>query len=283
MELCGIATTSIPFFCCEDMLHYTKHILDSEKAWVTFIHGAGGSSTIWYKQLDDFRQQFNVLLIDLRGHGRSQSPIYEKMDYYTFEDIGNDIIDVLDHLQIKTTHFIGISLGTIIIRDITHRFPERTSSMVMGGAVIKLNVRGQILMKLGVLLQKIVPFMWLYRLFALIIMPRRKHRKSRDIFVREARRMYHREFRRWFTLTREINSVLSFFRKNPLHKPTLYLMGSEDFMFLPSIRKIVQRQKSSKLEVIPECGHVVNIERAGAFNASALRFLEEIMLTNQTV
>ena len=56
------------------MLSFSTHIKASECPWVTFIHGAGGSSTIWYKQLKAFSSNFNILLIDLRGHGRSRSP-----------------------------------------------------------------------------------------------------------------------------------------------------------------------------------------------------------------
>ncbi|XNQ11793.1 alpha/beta hydrolase [Lysinibacillus sp. 3P01SB] len=33
------------------------------------VHGAGGSSTIWYKQICTYRKQFIVLVVDLRGHG----------------------------------------------------------------------------------------------------------------------------------------------------------------------------------------------------------------------
>ena len=54
------------------MLYHT--IYSSEKSsqkWITFIHGAGGSSSIWFNQVRFFKKYFNVLLIDLRGHGRS--------------------------------------------------------------------------------------------------------------------------------------------------------------------------------------------------------------------
>ena len=51
----------------------------------------------------------NVLLIDLRGHGRSKAPIYEKLKRYTFDVIGDEVIQVLDHLRIPSTHFVGIS------------------------------------------------------------------------------------------------------------------------------------------------------------------------------
>eukprot|EP00657_Telonema_sp_P-1_P003201 TRINITY_DN1777_c0_g1_i1.p1 TRINITY_DN1777_c0_g1~~TRINITY_DN1777_c0_g1_i1.p1 ORF type:complete len:104 (-),score=36.32 TRINITY_DN1777_c0_g1_i1:157-468(-) len=51
------------------MLHYTTYLLKPEAPWVTFVHGAGGSSAIWFKQVRDFKKSFNVLLVDLRGHG----------------------------------------------------------------------------------------------------------------------------------------------------------------------------------------------------------------------
>ena len=84
---------------------------------MTFVHGAGGSSTIWFKQLREFRKHFNVLLMDLRGHGRSKKnlkALFEKR--YTFKSVSKDVIDVLDHLKISQTHFVGMSLGTIVIR-----------------------------------------------------------------------------------------------------------------------------------------------------------------------
>lgn len=258
------------------MLHYTTHIHSPNADWVTFIHGAGGSSSIWYKQLRDFSQHFNVLLIDLRGHGKSKKPIYEKLKQYTFDVIGDEVIEVLDQLKIQSTHFIGISLGTIIIRDMCERYPERTKSMIMGGAVMKLNVRGQFLMRLGDTLKSVLPYMVLYRFFAFIIMPRKKHRESRSLFIREAKHLYQKEFKRWFTLIAEINPLLSFFRIKDAGIPTLYIMGSEDHMFLPSITKLVEHHKSSVLHVIADCGHVVNVERPIEFNEVAVAFLKEV-------
>ncbi|PHN03197.1 alpha/beta fold hydrolase [Flavilitoribacter nigricans] len=258
------------------MLHFTTYKQDKHTEWVTFVHGAGGSSSIWFRQLRDFRKHFNVLLVDLRGHGKSKKPIYEKLKEYTFDKIGDEVIEVLDHLQIRSTHFVGISLGTIIIREITERYPERTRSMIMGGAVMKLNLRGQILMRLGVLLKSVVPYLLLYRFFAFIIMPRKKHRESRNLFINEAKKLYQKEFKRWFTLVAEVNPLLKWFRIKDAGIPTLYIMGSEDHMFLPSITKLVQDHDSSELFVIPDCGHVVNVERPDVFNNKAIHFLQQL-------
>ena len=223
-----------------------------------------------------FQKHYNVLLIDLRGHGKSKKPIYEKLKRYRFDNIGDEVIEVLDHLEIKTTHWVGISLGTIVIREITERFPDRALSMIMGGAIMKMNARGQVLMRLGVLLKSVVPYLLLYRFFAHIIMPKKSHRESRNLFINEAKKLYQKEFKRWFTLVAEINPLLKYFRFKDAGIPTLYIMGEEDHMFLPSITKIVQDHKSSTLHVIPDCGHVVNVEQPHIFNEVVVGFLRGV-------
>lgn len=258
------------------MLNYTTHIAHADASWVTFIHGAGGSSSIWYKQIRDFSKHFNVLLIDLRGHGKSKKPIYEKLKHYSFDVIGDEVIDVLNHLKIASTHFVGISLGTIVIREITERYPERTISMIMGGAVMKINFRGKILMRMGVMFKSVVPYILLYKFFALIIMPKKKHRESRNLFVNEAKKLYQKEFKRWFTLASQVDPLLSVFRIKDCGVPTLYIMGEEDHMFLPSITQLVKNHTSSQLVVIPNCGHVVNVEQPNIFNTTVIDFIARV-------
>ncbi|MEY2963094.1 MAG: hypothetical protein RL754_355 [Bacteroidota bacterium] len=258
------------------MLSYTKYIKSDDAPWVTFVHGAGGSSTIWYKQVRAFRNNFNVLMVDLRGHGKSKAPLTERLKSYNFNNISDEVIEVLDHLNIQRSHWVGISLGTIIIRDIAERYPSRTLSMIMGGAVMKLNKRGQVLMRTGAALKSVLPYMILYRFFAWVIMPKRSHKESRSLFVREAKKLYQREFKRWFTLVAEVNPLLRYFRFTDAGIPTLYIMGSEDHMFLPSIRKLVAHHKNAMLHVIQNCGHVVNVEQPDVFNQIAVKFIANL-------
>ena len=258
------------------MLNYTIYENKQSSQWVTFIHGAGGSSSIWYKQIRDFQKEFNVLLIDLRGHGNSKTNAKTIAKFrYTFPDLANDILPVLDVLKIEKSHFVGISLGTILIRQLAEMHPERVQSMVMGGAILKMNFRSQILMKLGNVLKYVLPYLVLYRLFAFIIMPRKNHKQSRLLFVNEAKKLYQKEFIKWFKLTSEINPLLKYFRQIELNIPTLYVMGEEDYMFLPSVKNVVaNHSKTATLVVIPHSGHVVNVEHPIIFNEVVLFYLK---------
>ena len=258
------------------MLHYSIHKAKKENAsWITFIHGAGGSSAIWFKQIRFFSKNFNLLLIDLQGHGASKDLIHNPFkSKYSFESIAEDIFEVLDHLKIVKSHFVGISLGTILIRQLAEMQPERVEKMIMGGAVLELNLRSRILMYFGNATKSVLPYMWLYRFFAFIIMPNRNHKESRILFIREAKKLYQKEYIRWIRLTSEIIPKLRIFRKVAVDIPTLYIMGDQDYMFLPSVRKVTESDPFSQLLVLQKCGHVVNVEKPKNFNDGMLMFLE---------
>ncbi|PKR80280.1 2-succinyl-6-hydroxy-2,4-cyclohexadiene-1-carboxylate synthase [Brumimicrobium salinarum] len=258
------------------MLSYSIFENKNTSKWVTFVHGAGGSSSIWFRQIRAFKDDFNILLIDLRGHGASKTPIKNiNNQKYTFEVVSNDVLEVLNHLNIKKSHFIGISLGTILIRDLAERNPERVESMVMGGAILKLNVRSKFLIKFGNVFKSVVPYIFLYKLFAFIIMPRKNHKESRSLFVKEAKKLYQKEFKRWYKLTTELTPLLKLFRMKDISIPTFYIMGEQDHLFLPSIKEVISKHLSAQLHVIKNCGHVVNVEQPVEFNHKVLSFLKK--------
>lgn len=261
------------------MLYYKKYEHPDSKDWVVFIHGAGGSSSIWFQQLKAFRKVFNVLLVDLRGHGKSKDLLHRYYDSeYTFDDISADIIEVLDHLEIESAHFIGVSLGTIIIRNLNELNPGRVNSAILCGAITRLNVRSRFLVFIGNLFKRVIPYMWLYRFFAWIIMPRKRHAKARNLFIREAKKLYQKEFLRWFKLTHTVNPLLRYFKEKETSTPMLYVMGDEDYMFLPPVQQIVKKHEQAFLAVIERCGHVCNVEKPTEFNNVSIGFLKQYSL-----
>jgi pimeloyl-ACP methyl ester carboxylesterase len=256
------------------MLHFKTYQIGPSREWVVFVHGAGGSSSIWFNQIRDFKKHFNVLLLDLRGHGKSKdfSDLHKRK--YTFRQISEDILEVLDYLRIQAAHFVGISLGTIIIRTIGEIAPQRIRSMILGGAITRLSFRSKILVFFGNCFKWVVPYLWLYRFFAWIIMPKRRHEKSRLLFINEAKKLCQKEFLRWFRLTQELVPLLSYFEEKEIPVPTLYLMGEEDYMFLPFIKKLIKQHRHCSLRVLQNSGHVCNVDRPDLFNDFSIAFIQ---------
>jgi pimeloyl-ACP methyl ester carboxylesterase len=255
------------------MLHYQEYRHPTSQEWVVFLHGAGGSSVVWYKQIRAFSQHFNLLLIDLKGHGKSVGKtLYTPQ--YSFTDIAGDVLEVLHALQLPACHFMGVSLGAIVIREIAEIDISRVKTLLMVGAVVRLNFRSQFLMWAAAKVRHLVPYMWIYRIYANILMPKKRHQKSRRLFINEAMKVRQKEFLRWFSLTADLSPLLRFFRAIELPVPTVYIMGEEDYMFLPQVKAMLkQHTQYSSLIVVPDAGHICNIDNAAEFNRVALEYL----------
>jgi pimeloyl-ACP methyl ester carboxylesterase len=255
------------------MLHHKVLTHPNSLEWTVFIHGFGGSSNVWFKQVKAFHEHFNVVLIDLRGHGKSQDlPNHRK---YSFELIAREVAEVIDYLKIQKAHFIGVSLGSIVIRQVAVNYPKMVKSMIFAGAITQLDIKSRFFLRLGRALQPILPYMALYKLFANIMMPKRNHQESRNIFIGEAKKLMNQEFKRWFKLTGRLTKYLSYLHHENKDDKALYIMGSEDHLFVGPARDIVHGNPKLQLEIVQDCGHVVNVERPEAFNKIAIEFIQK--------
>ena len=52
-------------------------------------------------------------------------------------------------------------------------------------------------------------------------------------------------------------------------------MGDQDYMFLPSVKDLVEVHNKSELYIIQNCGHVVNVDKPDIFNKKMLDFLDK--------
>lgn len=257
------------------MLYSKKIHHPKSNQWVVFIHGAGGSSAIWHKQIKPFSNLYNILLVDLRGHGKSKLKS-EKTDY-SFEVISKDVVEVLKMHHIDEAHLVGVSMGSIVIKQIYNTNPELVKSMIFAGAVTKLNIKSRLLLRLGRILNRFLPYMTLYRLFARIMMPKKNHEQSRKMFIQEAKKLMDKEFKRWFKLTARLTAYLHLLENKQYNIPQLYIMGSEDHLFLNPVLELTRESEFSTVSIVENCGHVVNIENAESFNAISIDFIEKML------
>ncbi|WP_345239190.1 alpha/beta hydrolase [Pontibacillus salipaludis] len=247
---------------------------DSSKEYVVLLHGIGGNSSIFFPQIKEFRKNFNIIAINLPGHKNSPSVDCYNEDF-SFELASKEVLRVLDYLSIDKAHFVGISLGSVLIHNIMSIAPERIETVVLGGAITRINPLSRVLLTLGGMLKNMAPHMWIYSLFAYILMPKNSHKSSRDAFIKEATEMERKEFLGWYKILHTVERTFENVKEVASHIPKLYLTGAEDHMFKRYIREDAKEAGNSTLLLIPGSGHVVNIDKPKEFNHCVLSFLKE--------
>ncbi len=98
---------------------------------IIFLHYGGGNMMIWQDVVPFFQDDFHILLIDLRGHGKSDKP----KENYHIDDMAEDILGVMDTLGIVNAHVVGSSLGAEVGLSMAANHPNRVLSLVCEGAL----------------------------------------------------------------------------------------------------------------------------------------------------
>jgi pimeloyl-ACP methyl ester carboxylesterase len=257
------------------LIHFETFESDVAKEWVLMIHGAGGSIRTWKRQVEHFRKEFNLLIVDLPGHGKSAQNS-QAIKAYSFSIISEKVWDVVDHLGIQKVHLAGVSLGSIICIQIRNLYPKRILSVTMPGAIVKLNTKLKILASLSLGLAQLIGYRNFYKLSARIMLPRNNHKTSRDVFIRESQALTIEEFRKWTALYYNLNKTLKDFFYSYSNIPHLLIMGDQDHLFLSPAVEYSRHHNNSKIHILENCGHVVSIERSQEFNDYYLSFLRSI-------
>jgi pimeloyl-ACP methyl ester carboxylesterase len=241
--------------------------------WVLFIHGAGGSTRTWRKQIDVFKEKFNLLLIDLPGHAKSQEATLHQ-DFYNFEWIANKIWEVVDLIGVKKVHIAAVSLGSIIAMQMRHNRPDQVAGMVFAGPIVALTTKLRILAKTGLALARVIGFQNFYAVTARLTLPRKNHQKSREIFVRESKRITDAEYKKWTAMYgRSLDETLTLLFSSSPNTPVYFLIGTQDHLFMQPALVYAEKHPEVSVEMIDRCGHLVSLEKSELFNEKSLAYL----------
>ena len=254
------------------MLHYKTIVNTKFDNWIVMVHGAGGSMEVWYRQVADFARHFNLLLVDLVGHGGSANATFGKD--FNFSKAADQVMEVVNHLKISKGHFMGLSLGTIIVRIIAERNPQKVESMVLAGAVTELNPKVRLLLKLTSIFKRVIPYKLIKRIIARVIIPQGKYNGSKNLFLNNAMKVSFDSFLNWLNLSDGLNARLKNLFNEYIAIPTLYLMGEDDGLFLEQVQDIVRHGGDNvSLVIVPNAGHVCNVDNNRFFNQQSLSFM----------
>ena len=98
------------------------------------LHGFAGSLEDWREAgyVEALKDDYQLVLMDLIGHGKSDKP--RNPESYTLEEIGGDLIAVLDDLHISSANMMGCSGGGVHCLVLASQAKERVKSLVLIGS-----------------------------------------------------------------------------------------------------------------------------------------------------
>ena len=100
---------------------------------VLLLHGNGGSLQGWIDAgiVGNLEHNYRVIALDARGHGQSGKP----RDVAAYgQQMGLDMIRLMDHLRIPRAHLVGYSMGASIVGKLLTTHPDRFLTATMGGS-----------------------------------------------------------------------------------------------------------------------------------------------------
>jgi pimeloyl-ACP methyl ester carboxylesterase len=98
---------------------------------IVFLHFSGANLMMWQRIIPYFRDRYRLILVDLRGHGKSDKP----ETGYHMDEMARDVIGIMQHLGLERTHIVGSSLGAEVGLGLAANYPEKVISLVCDGAL----------------------------------------------------------------------------------------------------------------------------------------------------
>ncbi len=244
---------------------------------IVWISGTGNSGRIWEEhQIPRFSPGHRCITFDLRGTGESDSPD----EPYGVEDFANDVIGLTEHLGLGSAHFVGMSLGSVIVQQLAITRPDLVRSAILlatwSSTRREHHIRRWFEARLGALEEGPLP---VFRRFAFIMWaPSMVDFHSEEIarleenFAASAASQPVRAYVNHFKADLAVDTMD---RLEAITCPTLVVYGKEDLITLPWYNQAVaDRIRDSKIVEIDGAGHYAFLERPQAVNDAIAEFLE---------
>jgi 3-oxoadipate enol-lactonase len=236
------------------------------------VHGFPLNRTMWRPQLAALAASTRVIAPDLRGHGASDAP----PGPYLMDDFAADLQALLDHLGLARVIYCGLSMGGYIGFAFVRRYPARLAGLMLADTRAGADTEeGRANREdLAQLVEREGSAATVDRLLPRYVAPR-THATQPELvagvramiagtppagLAGAARGMGRRPD--------------SFATLGEIAVPTAIVVGSEDALTPPAeAERLHTAIAGSTLTIIPDAGHLSNLEQPAAFNEAVRRFL----------
>ena len=229
---------------------------------IIFIHGAGGSSATWIMQLRGLSDAFNVIAVDLNGHGKSKDRFEKDVTKSYLDDI-NSVIT-----KYNQSILVGHSMGGMLTQLYALNNPEKLRGIVLVGTGAKLKVLPSIF---DLLKNNFDGYIDLVGGFMF-------HKGASPELVEaseiEMRKCKPDIISRDFTAC-DMFDIMDVVSK--ISVPTLIIVGQYDSMTPVKYSEYLHRSiNHSTLKIIENAGHAVMLEQPGVLNKTIRNWISSL-------
>ena len=246
-----------------------RYTVTGSGPWVTLSHSLACRLEMWDEEVKNLSRYFTVLAYDVRGHGETSAPAIP----YTLDMIADDVKGLFDHLKIERSHWLGLSMGGVFGLAAALRYPGIFETIVLADTSSKLSDEGVAAFKDRVAKVKAGGM-------ETMVEPTLK-RWFKDSFRAKSPKLMDK-VARWIRTTpadgyigcsAAIPTIDVTHRLKEITVPCMVMVGADDIAMPPVMAQTLdQHLPRSELVVIPDAGHLSNLEQSGAFNAALTRF-----------
>ncbi len=237
---------------------------DKEKPSILLMHGSGLTHIVWSLHEQFYASQgFNILSVDLPGHGNSEGPSLKSI-----EEISDWVKSLMNVLNIKKIIIIGHSQGCLVGIDFASRYPNLINSLVLVAGCYKMPVN-----------QDLINYAEAGDEKAILLMMKWGYEGSKAFIGGNP-------VKKIINSSREIREVLAVDLnacnnykggKESLEKincQTLCIFGDLDKMVPLEVgNKMTSMIKNSEKKIIKNCGHMIIFEKAFEMRKIVKEFL----------
>lgn len=261
-----------------------KHFIEegnSEALPVIFLHGLPFSSEMWTEQLKVAGEKYRAIAYDIAGCGKNNAE-----GPYSIESHVDDLLALMDSLNISKAVGVGLSMGGYILLRALERNPDRFMGLVLCDTKSEMDTNDDKIKRFGavknLMEEGVTSFAahFLKRVFTPESFERKgeKIEKISKIIESTPPKNIASNLLALAARTDTTHSLVS------IKIPTLILVGEKDLITPPKDSESMHKKISgSEFHVIPNAGHLSNLDNPYVFNEKMMDFLSRIVRNESTM
>jgi aminoacrylate hydrolase len=236
------------------------------------VSGLGGVASYWNPNLPALSARYRAIVHDHRGTGQST---HSKIPY-SVDQMTDDLVRLMDHLEIERAHLVGHSTGGAIGQTMALRHPQRLKRMVLFATWPKadyffrklFSVRRDLLTKLGKEAYVRAGTLFLYPPWFI---------QANEKMLEERERLAIQHFPPVEVVASRIDGIVRFdvaAELGRIRTPTLVLCAKDDAI-TPAYfsEELARKIPGARLQILPGGGHCASETARGEFESAVLDFL----------